>query len=284
MGEAHGFDGEGERADLGGVDACCGEAVADAGGVAGAVDEDLGDLTAGEEDEGALVGVVETGDGGGDEAAEAGALEADEGGIDLREGGDGVAGAADVGDGLLHGGEETADVGGADGRAGTVAGEVDDERVKIAGAEPAGDGAGGGHAATGFVDDDDGGGFDGLAVWVASLVPFEGDAVVDGIAGGGGAGEADEEVAGLVSGRFGDDGEVGGGPEQVRETAGGVRVGVRGRGEGVVAGEGLADGGFGRCGGLRGLGASVEECGEGEESDEEGARHGGRVSGSVAGR
>ena len=210
MGEAHGFDGEGERADLRGVDACGGEAVADACGVAGAVDENLGDLTAGEEDEGALVGVVETGDGGGDEAAEAGALEADEGGIDLREGGDGVAGAADVGDGLLHGGEETADVGGERGSAGAVAGEVDDEGVEVAGAEPAGDGSAGGHAAAGFVDDDDGGGFDDGAVGVASLVPFEGDAVVDGIAGGDGAGEADEEVAGLVSGGFGDDGEVGG--------------------------------------------------------------------------
>ena len=215
MGEAHGFDGEGERPDLRGIDTCGGEAVADACGVAGAVDEDLGDLTAGEEDEGALVGVVETGDGGGDEAAEAGALEADEGGIDLREGGDGVAGAADVGDGLLHGGEETADVGGADGSTGSVAGEVDDERVEVAGAEPAGDGAAGCHAAAGFVDDDDGGGFEDRAVGVASLVPFEGDAVVDGIAGGDWAGEADEEVAVFVSGGFGDDGEVGGRPEQV---------------------------------------------------------------------
>ncbi len=196
----------------------------------------------------------------------------------MREGGDGVAGAADVGDSLLHGGEETADVGGADGCAGSVAGEVDDEGVEVAGAEPAGDGASGGHAATGFVDDDDGGGLEDGAVWAASLVPFEGDAVIDGIAGGGGAGEADEEVAVLVSGGFGDDWEVGGSPEQAGETAGGVRVGVRGRGEGVVAGEGLADGGLGRWGGLRGLGERAGKGGEGEESDEEGARHGGRVS------
>jgi hypothetical protein len=156
--------------------------------------------------------------------------------------------------------------------------------VKIAGAEPAGDGAGGGHAATGFVDDDDGGGLENGAVGIASLVPFEGDAVVDGIAGGGGAGEADEEVAVLVSGRFGDDGEVGGSPEQVREAVGGVRVGVRGRGEGVVAGEGLADGGLGRRGGLRGLGERAGEGGEGEESEEEGALHGGMVSDWAAGR
>ncbi len=210
VGEAHGFDGEGERADLRGIDACGGEAVADACGVAGAVDEDFCDLTAGEEDEGSLVGVVETGDGGGDEAAEAGALKADEGGVDLGEGGDGVAGAADVGDGLLHGWEEAADVGGECGSPGSVAGEVDDEGVEVSGAEPAGDGAAGGHAAAGFVDDDDGGGLEDGAVGVASLVPFEGDAVVDGIAGGDGAGEADEEVAVLVSCGFGDDGEVGG--------------------------------------------------------------------------
>lgn len=210
VGEAHGFDGEGERADLRGIDACGGEAVADACGVAGAVDEDFCDLTAGEEDEGSLVGVVETGDGGGDEAAEAGALKADEGGVDLGEGGDGVAGAADVGDGLLHGGKEAADVGGERGSSGSVAGEVDDEGVEVSGAEPAGDGAAGGHAAAGFVDDDDGGGLEDGAVGVASLVPFEGDAVVDGIAGGDGAGEADEEVAVLVSCGFGDDGEVGG--------------------------------------------------------------------------
>jgi hypothetical protein len=78
VGEPHGLDGHGKFADLVVRDAGRLQLASHARSIAGAVEEHLRELTPREENEGTLIGAVESGDCGGDKATEARALDGDE--------------------------------------------------------------------------------------------------------------------------------------------------------------------------------------------------------------
>jgi hypothetical protein len=238
--ETHGFNGHGEFADLIVGDAGCLELPPHACGVAVPVEKDFGKLAPCEEDEGTLVGPVESGHRSRDETTEAGALHGDERGIDLREGSDGIPGAAHIGHGLAHRRQEVADVRGPVRAAGSVARQMNQKGVELTRAQTACKGAAGHHALSGFVNDDDGGGAQQFSIAAAGLVPFEGHAVILLMAAGEGTRKAEQEVAmGFVTG-FAGHGKIRSRPCELLEAGGRIGFRVTGRRQGVAGREGVA--------------------------------------------
>lgn len=238
--EAHGFNRQRKFADLIVGDAGCLELPPHARGVAVPMEQDLGKLASCEEDEGALVGPVDSGYRRRYEAAEAGALHGDERGIDLREGSDGIPGAAHIGHGLAHRRQEVADVRGPVGAPGSVAGQMNQKGMELPRAQTACKGTAGHHAFSGFVNDDDGGGTQQLSLAAAGLVPFEGHAVILLMAARKGTREAQQKVAmSFVAGLAGH-GEIRRRPRKLLQTGGGIGFRVaRGR-QGIAGREGIA--------------------------------------------
>jgi hypothetical protein len=232
--EAHGFNGHGEFADLIVGDAGCLELPPHACGVAVPVEQDFGKLAPCEEDEGTLVGPVESGHRSRDETTEAGALHGDERGIDLREGSDGIPGAAHIGHGLAHRRQEVADVRRPVGAAGSVARQMNQKGVELTRAQTTCKGAAGHHALSGFVNDDDGGGAQQFSIAAAGLVPFEGHAVIPLMAAGEGTWKAEQKVAmGFVTG-FAGHGKIRSRPCELLEAGGRIGFRVAGRRQGIA--------------------------------------------------
>ena len=237
--EAHGFNGHREFADLIVSDAGCFELPPHACGVAVPVEQDFGKLAPGEEDEGTLVGPVESGHGSRDKSAEAGALHGDERGIDLREGSNGIPGAAHIGHGLAHRRQEVADVRRPVGAAGSVARQMNQKSVELTRAQTACKGAAGHHPLSGFVNDDDGWGAQQFSIAAAGLVPFEGHTVILLMAAGEGTREAEQQVAMGFVARFAGHGEIRSRPCELLETGGGIGFRVAGRSQSIAGRDGV---------------------------------------------
>lgn len=148
MGKSERFDGSCEVADLVCGDADGFEALSDFGGVAFSLEHHIMEVASCKENKDAVEAIIESGGGGGDKAAEACALQADDVCVNKGEFVDGIASAADIGDGLFHAVEDAFGAIGCGGATGAVAWEVNEEGMESLGIESACEDASDGHAAS----------------------------------------------------------------------------------------------------------------------------------------